>query len=432
MNTNLIITNGRLVDGTTDKHLDIGIADGRVIELAEPGELTIQGQQIDADGAYVMPGLVDIQVHFRTPGGEESEDIQSGAQGAALGGVTACVMMPNTVPTIDNVTMVEAVEALSLSAPCDLRSSAAITINREGERLVNFKELYEAGVRVFTDDGWVVDSEELMRQAFIGIRDLPDAVLSQHAEESEMVEGGVINEGVVSRRLGLKGRPREAEALIVKRDIDLARQTDGRYHVLHMSTLMALEHVITAKLEGLKVTAEVTPQHLVLTEDDVERLGTSGKMNPPLRLLEDVEALRAGLIRGHVDAVATDHAPHHPELKGTSMATAAPGMLGVETMASVIWSEFVETGLMSPTSFVRRLSVNPAKIAGITDHGKQVQIGAVANLAVFDPSQSWTVRGEDLVSKSRNTPWEGRSFAGRIRHTVLAGSPVVINSCLVS
>ena len=220
MNTNLIITNGRLVDGTTDKQLDIGIADGRVIELAEPGELTIKGEQIDADGAYVMPGLVDIQVHFRTPGGEESEDIQSGAQGAALGGVTACVMMPNTVPTIDNVAIVEAVKALSLSAPCDLRSSAAITINREGERLVNFKELYEAGVRVFTDDGWVVDSEELMRQAFIGIRDFPDAVLSQHAEESEMVEGGVINEGVVSRRLGLKGRPREAEAVIVKRDID--------------------------------------------------------------------------------------------------------------------------------------------------------------------------------------------------------------------
>jgi dihydroorotase len=432
MNTNLVITGGRLVDGTTDKYLDIGIADGQIVELAKPGELALQGQVIDADGAYVMPGLVDIQVHFRTPGGEESEDIQSGARGAALGGVTACVMMPNTVPTIDNVSIVEDIRALSLSVPCDLHSSAAITINREGERLVNFRALYGAGVRVFTDDGWVVDSEALMRQAFLGIRDLPDAVLSQHAEESQMVEGGLINEGVVSRRLGLKGRPREAEAIIVKRDIDLARETDGRYHVLHMSTLMALEHVVAAKLEGLRVTAEVTPQHLILTEDDVERLGTSGKMNPPLRLLEDVEALRAGLICGDVDAVATDHAPHHPELKGTSLVTAAPGMLGVETMASVIWSEFVETGLMSPTDFVKRLSINPAKIAGIKDHGNQIKVGSIANLAVFDPTQSWTVRGVNLVSKSRNTPWEGRSFAGRVRHTVLAGRPVVIDSSLVS
>ena len=435
MAADLVITGGRLTDAAkplTADPVDVVIEDGQIVAVVPVGDAGPARRTLDATGAWVMPGFVDIQVHFRTPGGTESEDITSGAAGAAMGGVTACVMMPNTNPTIDSPDVVREVLSLATGAPCDVRTSAAITLGRQGERLTDMAALHAAGVRVFTDDGDCVADDALMEMALAATVGLPGSVVSQHAEDPSMVAGGVINDGAVAQRLGLAGRPAAAEESIVARDLALAVTTGGRYHVLHLSTSAAMARVSIAKRNGINATAEVTPQHLVLTEDDIERLGTTGKMNPPLRLRSDVEALRLGICDGTLDAVATDHAPHHPSLKDTSLRNAAPGMTGVETMASVIWSEMVETGAMSPARFVEVVSMAPARIAGIAEHGHRVEAGMPANLAVFDPAQHWTVHADELQSRSRNTPWAGRELTGKVRHTVLGGRPVVADGELCS
>ena len=428
----IVIAGGTVVDQLSERNVDLLVVDGIIAATGDPGSLDGQGEHLDASDAFVIPGLVDIQVHFRTPGGEESEDITSGAAGAARGGVTACVMMPNTVPTIDNVEIVSDVLSLARHAPCDVRTSAAISIDRAGERLVDFPELHRVGVRVFTDDGWVVDDAELMEAALRKSAELPGTVISQHAEHSEMVAGGVINQGAVAERLGLPGRPREAESVIVERDIALAARTGGRYHVLHMSTSMATQQVRQAQGSGIRVTAEVTPQHLILTENDVERLGSSGKMNPPLRLEEDVAALRSALFDGTINAIATDHAPHHPDLKNVGLADAPPGMLGVETLASVVWNALVDPGLMSRQRFVAATSSGPARIAGIAEHGQALTEGNFANITIFDPAEEWVIDASALQSKSTNTPWHGDRLVGRVRHTVCRGDLVVHQGELVN
>ena len=433
MAAELVISGGRLVGAADDAEaVDVVIEEGRIAAVVPAGEAPTARRRLDASDAWVMPGFVDIQVHFRTPGGTESEDIASGAAGAAMGGVTACVMMPNTIPAIDSPAMVRDVLDMAAGAPCDVRTSACVSANRAGERLADLEALYAAGVRVFTDDGDCVADDGLMEAALAATVELDGAVISQHAEDPAMVSGGVINEGLVAERLGVRGRPAEAEISVVHRDIELARRTGGRYHVLHLSTASAMELVARARHDGVRVTAEVTPQHLVLTEDDVEQLGTTGKMNPPLRLAGDVAALRRGIVNGALDAVATDHAPHHPSLKDCSLADAAPGMIGVETMASVVWSELVASGGMSPARFVEVVSTAPARIAGITDHGEPIRPGSRANVTVFDPAEAWTVRATDLQSRSLNSPWIGRTLTGRVRHTVLAGSPVVVDGSLCS
>lgn len=425
MGERLVVSGGLALDSRGEKAADLLIGDGIIQAIGDPGSFSGLGLTVDASDALVMPGFVDIQVHFRTPGGEESEDITSGAAGAALGGVTACVMMPNTIPTIDHPAIVLEVLELGRGSPCDIHTSASITVGRAGEELVDIAALHGVGVNVFTDDGTVVDDPKLMKRALAASHALPGIVVSQHAEHSAMVEGGVINEGPVSERLGLKGRPSEAEVVIVDRDIELARQTGGRYHVLHMSTSSATQLVRDAKSAGVQVTAEVTPQHLILTEDDVERLGTSGKMNPPLRTASDVAGLRAGVFDGTIDAIATDHAPHSPASKAMPLAVAPPGMLGVETMASVIWSELVAPGLMTPQRFIALLSSAPATIAGLEDHGRIIDVGEPANIAVFDPHRRWVINPNHLQSKSENTPWPDKEVTGRVRHTICMGDLVV-------
>ncbi|MEC7828126.1 MAG: dihydroorotase [Actinomycetota bacterium] len=431
MADSVVISGGLLSGNQSDRAVDLLVDSGVIAEIAPVGTLTGKGLVVDAADALLLPGFVDIQVHFRTPGGEESEDISSGAAGAALGGVTACVMMPNTIPTIDSVALVNEVLSIGRTAPCEVHTSASVTQAREGRQLVNFEDLYAAGVRVFTDDGTVVDDANLMEGALSATCNLPGAVISQHAEHSQMVAGGIINDGAVAKRLGLKGRPREAEAVIVERDLHLAEVTKGRYHVLHISTSLAADLVRSAKSSGVRVTAEVTPQHLILTEDDVERLGTSGKMNPPLRTSSDVEALRTGIFDGTIDAVATDHAPHSPASKDVGLADAPPGMLGVETMASVIWTEFVDSGLMSVERFVTLLSYQPAQIANIESQGQPIQVGGPANIAVFDPKIQWTADHGSLQSKSYNNPWVGKQLVGRVRHTICNGKLVVADGALI-
>ncbi len=420
---------GRLTDFGDPQ--DVAIDQGRIISIHPAGESPVSASRtLSGEGALVMPGFCDIQVHFRTPGASESEDIASGSTAAAMGGVTACVMMPNTNPPIDDIAMVREVLALAEGAFCDVHTSACVTKGRLGEETVDFAALHSKGVRVFTDDGDAVANPDVMRSALMASTSLPGAVISQHAEDPELVAGGVINAGKIAQRLGVLGRPAEAEDRIVARDIELARDTGGRYHVLHLSTAGALASVREAKSQGLNITAEVTPQHLTLTDEDVLRLGTAGKMNPPLRNSSDVMSLRNGLVDGTLDAVATDHAPHHPDLKALALREAPPGMLGVETMASVLWTEMVVSQQLSPTRFVEVTSLAPARIAGLMEHGRTISVGESANLVVFDPHEEWVVDSAKLHSRSSNTPWHGRKLRGRARHTVLRGSPVMANGSI--
>lgn len=422
---------GTVVDELGIRRADVVVAGTSIVDV---GTAPTDVRSIDVTGCWVLPGLVDIQVHFRTPGAEQSESMESGAAAAALGGVTACVMMPNTDPVIDSVEMVREVRRRAHGLPCDVLTSAAVTRGRRGTELTDLEGLWTEGVRIFTDDGSVVANAALMRDALVATTRLPGAVIAQHAEDDDLVAGGSLHEGRVAAALGLAGRPREAEEVAVARDLILARHTGGRYHVLHLSTVEALDLIRTARRSGVRVTAEVTPQHLLLTEDDVERLGTSGKMNPPLREASDTAALRDGARNGTIDAIATDHAPHDAESKSRPIATAPPGMLGVETAAAVVFSELVATGELDPQRAAALLSSNPARIAGLDGaggHGGPIVAGSVANLAVIDPDATWVVRGDALASRSRNTPWEGRRLTARVRHTVLRGAFTVRDAALV-
>src|SRR5690349_14278804 len=285
---------------------------------------------LDAEGCVVAPGLVDIQVHFREPGREEAETIETGSRAAALGGCTAVVCMPNTEPPLDDAAVVASVrDRARVAGLCDVQPAACITRGRQGEELAPMGELYDAGVRVFTDDGDCVADARVMRRAFEYASALPQAVLAQHAEDPALVRGGHMHEGAWSARLGIPGRPAEAESSIVARDLQLAKLTGGRYHVLHVSSAQTVELVRAAKAAGVRVTAECTPQHLVLTDEACAGFDPVFKMNPPLREQADVDALRAGLLDGTIDAIATDHAPHAPESKAAPFEEAPPGMLGV-------------------------------------------------------------------------------------------------------
>jgi dihydroorotase len=334
--------------------------------------------------------------------------------------------MPNTDPPLDDAAVVQAVLERGRRAPCDVRVAGCITKARQGHALAPIGELYDLGVRIFTDDGDCVADGLVMRRAFEYTNALPGAVLAQHAEDPALVAGGHMNEGEWSAKLGIPGRPADAEVTIVARDLALARLTGGRYHVLHLSTAGAAALVRDAKAQGVRVTAECTPQHLTLTDALCASFDPVFKMNPPLRTQADVDALRAALADGTIDAIATDHAPHAPETKEVPFEEAPPGMLGVETALAVALTHLVEPGLMSLPHVLGALSWRPARIAGLDDvHGGPVEAGRPANLCVFDPAEQWVVDAARLASKSRNSPFDGWKLSGRVRHTLLAGEPVV-------
>jgi dihydroorotase len=377
---------------------------------------------LDAGGCVVCPGFVDLHAHLREPGREEAETIETGSRAAALGGYTAVVAMPNTDPPQDAVGIVELVRQLGRRAGlCDVRPAASITVGRAGAELVPFAELAGAGVRLFTDDGNGVQDPLLMRRAFEYASDL-DVVLAQHCEVERLTAGAVMHEGRCCSRLGLPGWPALAEELMVHRDIELARLTGGRVHLLHLSTARSVELVRAAKADGLAVTAEVTPHHLSLTDELLASYDAVYKVNPPLRTMDDVRALRTGLADGTIDAVATDHAPHAAETKEQPLDEAPPGMLGLETALGVCLAH-----LDVPLSRVlAALSWEPARIAGLDDrHGRPIAPGEPANLTVLDPDAEWEVVPARLASRSRNTPYVGVPLRGRVRHTVYEGTPVV-------
>jgi dihydroorotase len=423
----LFVTGGRVLDETGERAADVRIVDGLVAEVGPGLEPAPGATVLDAEGCVVAPGLVDLQVHFREPGREDAEDVESGARAAALGGCTAVVCMPNTDPPLDDAAVVEAVLERGRATACDVRVAGCITKGRRGLELAPMGELYDLGVRIFTDDGDCVADAGVMRRAFEYAGALPGAVLAQHAEDPTLVAGGHMHEGEWSARLGVPGRPAEAEAVVVARDLALARLTGGRYHVLHLSTAAAARLVAAAKAEGVRVTAECTPQHLVLTDAACAGFDPVFKMNPPLRTQADVDALRAALADGTIDAIATDHAPHAPETKDVPFEDAPPGMLGVETALAVAITTLVEPGVMSLAHVLGALSWRPARIAGLdaAGHGGPIAPGRPANLCVIDPAEPWVVDAARLASKSRNSPWDGWKLTGRVRHTVLRGRPTV-------
>jgi len=427
--TNIVnIVGGRIVDSTTDangRSGDIHIVDGRIAMVVAPGgKLPAAATVLDASNAVVSPGFVDLHTHLREPGREDSETIETGSRAAAIGGFTAVVAMPNTDPAQDSRAVVEFVREQGRRAGlCEVVPSGCITVGRAGEQLVPYAELMKSGVTLFTDDGNGVQDPLLMRRAFEYSSDL-GITMAQHCEVSRLTAGAVMHEGSCCSHLGLPGWPAIAEELMVYRDIELVRITGGRLHVLHVSTARSVDMIRAAKADGLAVTAEATPHHFTLQDESLRSFDPVFKVNPPLRTMVDTEALKAGLRDGTIDAIATDHAPHPDHLKEQALDAAPPGMLGLETAFALAIGELG----MDLRSVLACLSWNPARIAGIDDrHGRPVAEGEPANLAVLDPGGAWVVDRARVASKSRNTPYHGRSMTGRVRHTVLNGRAVVID-----
>jgi dihydroorotase len=415
------------VDATGSRRADVAVADGTVLDVGTDLQAATGTRVLDAGGLVVAPGLVDLHVHMREPGNEEAESVATAARAAALGGFTAVLAMPNTDPPIDSAAVVSQVLSLGRDALVEVAVAGAITIGRRGERLAPMAEMAGLGVRVFTDDGTGVADSRLMRRALEYASAL-GVTLAQHCEDAGLAAGGHMHEGEWSARLGIPGIPSVAEELMVARDLALARLTGGRLHLLHLSTSGSVALVRAAKAAGgLSVTAEAAPHHLSLTDAEVAGYDPVFKVNPPLRSPTDVAAVRAGLADGTIDAIATDHAPHSQQAKEAPFEEAPPGMIGLETALAVAITYLVPS--LGLAGILARLSWQPAAIAGLeARHGGPIAPGRPANLCVIDPSARWMVDPAASASRSRNTPFAGRTVGGRVVHTVYRGEPVVIDS----
>ena len=397
------------------------LIDGGVIAAIGSG---LDGDEVlDGTGCVLLPGLVDLHTHLREPGREDAETVASGSAAAALGGYTAVFAMPNTDPAADTAGVVEQVWRLGRECGLvDVVPIGAVTVGRAGRHLAELGAMADstARVRVFSDDGSCVADPALLRRALEYVRAF-DGVIAQHAEEPRLTEGAQLNEGVVSARLGLTGWPAAAEEAIIARDALLAGHVGSRLHVCHVSTSGSVEIIRWAKSKGWHVTAEVTPHHLALTDDLAESYDPVFKVNPPLRTAADVEALRDALADGTIDCVATDHAPHAAEDKESEWGAALPGMLGLQTALSVVVETMVLAGRLDWRGVASRLSEAPARIGSLAEQGRPIAVGEPANLVLVDPAARWTVEPAALASKSRNTPFAGRTLPGRVRATFLRG-----------
>jgi dihydroorotase len=423
----LVVRGGRVVDKAGERVADVRIVDEVIEEVGE--RLAVDGAAvIDAGGCIVAPGLVDLHTHLREPGDEEAETIETGTRAAARGGYTAVVAMPNTRPPLDDATVVSSVLGIGRDVGlCEVVSSGCITERRQGLRLAPMGELHQLGVRIFTDDGACVMSAGVMRRALEYARSLPGAVVAQHAEDETLAGGGSMHEGAWSSRLGIPGRPAAAESVIVARDLELCALTGTPVHFLHVSAAQTVDLVRDAKRRGLPVTCEAAPHHFTLTDAECATFDPVFKVHPPLRTGADVDAIRAGLADGTIDAIATDHAPHTPESKERTFEEAPPGMLGLETALALALTELVEPGHVTLRGALGALSWRPAAIAGLADQGGRLAPGRAANLCVIDPAVSWEVDPLRLASRARNTPFGGRKLTGKVRHTIYRGDPVIVD-----
>ena len=412
-------TPGDSGDGTS---ADVLVRDGLVAAVGPEATEATADITLDCGDCVVSPGLVDLHTHLRQPGKEEAETIESGGRAAALGGFTAVLAMPNTTPTIDSAEVVREVLELGRSAPCAVHTSGAITVDRAGERLAPMAEMAALGVSLFTDDGSGVQDDALMRRALEYAGGL-GVILAQHCEVTSLSQGTCMHEGLVSSRLGLSGQPAEAEELMVMRDIALSRLTGTPVHFLHLSTARSVDLVRQAKAAGQAITAEAAPHHFTLTDEVCVGYDSLFKVHPPLRTPADVAAVKAGLADGTIDAIATDHAPHTPDSKELPFDQAPPGMLGLEYALALALTELD----LPLDAVIELLSVRPAAIGRMGEQGRPVAVGAPANLCVIDPSAAWTIDDTGGASRSRNVPYAGRRVTGKVRHTVCAGEPVVID-----
>jgi len=417
----ILIRGGRPLGGAP---ADLLIRDGVIAEVGRPGRVVAAGVEVlDADGLVVLPGLVDLHTHLREPGREDAETVETGTAAAALGGFTAVHAMANTEPVADTAGVVEQVWRLGRDAAhCEVRPVGAVTVGLGGQALAELGAMADsaAGVRVFSDDGRCVADPLLMRRALEYVKAF-DGVIAQHAEEPRLTEGAQMNEGERSGILGLRGAPAVAEEAIIARDALLAGHVGSRLHVCHVSTAGAVELVRWAKAKGWAVTAEVTPHHLLLTDEAASSYDPIFKVNPPLRTAADVAAVRAGLADGTIDAVATDHAPHPTEDKDCEWAAAAPGMLGLQTALSVVQATMVDTGLLDWAGVADRMSRRPARIGRVSGQGGDLTVGTPAHLTLVDPAARGPVEASTLVSRSHNSPYLGMSLPGRVVATLWHG-----------
>ncbi len=412
---NLIIRNGHVIDPSQgiDGKGDLLVEEGKIKEISRDSRSGVKDESryeiIDAGGLYVLPGLVDMHVHLREPGYEYKETIKTGTMAAVKGGFTSVCCMPNTKPVNDNETVTEFILRKAYAeGACYVYTIGAITKGQKGEELAEMGMMREAGCVAFSDDGFPVMNSLLMRRALEYSKVFGVTIIS-HAEDLNLSSGGVMNEGPLSLMLGLRGIPAEAEVIAIKRDIELAALTGGRLHIAHVSTAGGVRAIREAKKAGIEVTAETCPHYFTLTEEAVSDYNTNAKMNPPLRRVGDVEAVKQGLSDGTIDVIATDHAPHHMDEKLCEFDRAAPGISGLETALPLCLS-LVEEGVLSMSELVRKMALNPARILGM-EKGS-LRKDATADIVLVDPHKEFTVNSGEFVSMSKNTPFEGWQLKG--------------------
>ena len=417
-----LIKGGRVLDPASGKDgiYNILIEDGIIVSV-DTKEATAD-EVIDATGCYVMPGLVDLHVHFREPGFEYKETIKTGAMAAARGGVTSVFTMPNTNPVIDSVEMINRVnEIAARDSVVNVYQVAAVTLGQIGNEVTDIKALHDAGVVAISEDGKSVMNAELYRNAMKTAAECGVTMLA-HCEDRNMVNGGALNQSAKSEELGVKGISNAVEDVIVARDILLSKETGCRLHLCHCSTADSVKMIEIAKKEGLKVTGEVCPHHFTLCDEDIPCDNADYKMNPPLRSRADMEALKEGLKSGIMDVISTDHAPHSEEEKKRPIANSPFGITGLETSLSLTYTELVCGGYLTPMQMVEKMSYNPAKIVGI-DRGTLLP-GAVADITIMDPEEEYVIDRNDFVSMGHNTPFDGRKVKGVVRYTLVNGEKV--------
>lgn len=415
-----LLKGARVIDPSqdTDTTGDVLIVDGHIAAVKDEIEIS-DAKVIDLSGMIVTPGLIDMHAHFRDPGYEYKEDIESGSMSAAAGGFTAVACMPNTKPPIDNSALVQYVKSkASKAGKIKLLPIGCVSKGQEGKEIAEMGDMAQAGAVAFSDDGKPIADSALMRKAMV-YASMFDKVIIDHCEDPFLFEGGQINEGYISTLLGLAGIPAAAEEIMVARNILIAREMGTRVHIAHVSTEGSLRLIRQAKSEGVKVSCEVTPHHLTLTEKAVMGYDTNAKVNPPLRTQSDIDALLEGLKDGTIDAIATDHAPHHMDEKDLEFDKAAFGMVGLETALGVILTHIVKEGILSLNAAIEKMTFGPAKVLGL-DMGT-LKIGAPADITVIDPNRVWTVDKNKFFSKGRNTPFDGWRLTGKAVLTMVDG-----------
>lgn len=416
----LLIRGGRVVDPAqgVDDRLDLLIQDGKILRLGR--DLAAPDAQIlNAGGLTAAPGLVDIHVHLREPGFEAKETVSTGCAAAARGGVTTLVAMPNTRPAADCPEVVQLVRDKAAPTRINVLPAGAVTLGQKGEQLTDFAALKAAGVPALTDDGVPIQNLALLRRALLEAKRLSLPLLD-HCEDRDMVQNYAVNEGAVSRRLGLPGRPAVAEELQIMRDVMLAEDTGAHVHICHISTAKGVDIVRQAKARGVHVTCETCPQYFTLTEDEILRQGTMARVNPPLRTQADVDGIRVGLADGTIDAIVTDHAPHTAGEKSKPLPDAPSGMVGLETSLALALTGLYHTGLLPLARVLDLMSASPAALLGL-DKGT-LAAGRDADLILFDPDQEWIIDKTKFASKGRNTPFHGRTVRGRVKYTISRGT----------